>query len=296
MAMLVALSWVACNRTLDFSSPTDGGGTGGAPITATGGMTVIGNGGDAGSVVVTSGGATGSGGMVVSTGGMGTGGSTGGARTGGARTGGAGGAGGTVASGGRATGGMMATGGASSGGFTGACTSDANCGLAGLHCDTTGTHTCVECLPAMETVHCAGSFPRCDPATHRCVQCLSSGAGCATGQICIQNLCITTCPANTTVGCPGGTTDCEDPASANGNRICMACGGDSTGPCPSGLACVTAAGQCRQCATTTDCNLGQFCDPARFRCGQCIAHSDCPAAFPICDFAAPTGATCRAAP
>lgn len=283
MAVLVAVSWVACNSSLNFGplGGPGGGSTGGASGGASGGAPVTGSGGDAGGIV-SSGGVIASGGMTAS-GGMGTGGMV---AMGGSRSGGA------PASGGRATGGMMASGGAASGGFTGTCTSDANC--SGLRCDTTGTHTCVECLPASEGADCPMGLTKCDPATHRCVQCLSAGAvGCVSGQLCLQSSCITTCPDDTLTNCPTGTTNCDDPALAGGNRICMACEvGSTTSVCRAGFFC-TDAGQCFQCATDANCTSpgARFCDPARHRCVPCLAHSDCQPNVPVCDFAA---GICRA--
>ena len=61
------------------------------------------------------------------------------------------------------------------GGFVRLCSSDPDCRLPSLHCDT-DSHTCVPCL---NDTHCVQvGLRRCDLALHRCIECGSAMASC----------------------------------------------------------------------------------------------------------------------
>src|SRR5581483_7487105 len=58
------------------------------------------------------------------------------------------------------------------------CSSDGDCRLSVLHCDRTGSQTCVACISDAQCT--SPGFPRCDLTIHRCVTCLAP-ADCAAG-------------------------------------------------------------------------------------------------------------------
>ena len=84
----------------------------------------------------------------------------------------------------------------------GTCAADADCGLSVLHCDLTGSRTCVACT--LDT-HCTTAGARhCDPALHRCVACVLA-TDCAATETCASGRCMTTCQEDTQPACPAAT-------------------------------------------------------------------------------------------
>ncbi len=117
------------------------------------------------------------------------------------------------------------------------CGSDTDCRLSVLHCDVSGSRTCVGCTG---DAHCAGTgSPRCDLTIHRCVTCLAA-TDCAAGETCGGGRCVTTCREDTT------PSTCISPLSCQ-NSICASCGDDAV--CPAGSPtpfCLAPAGDLRR--------------------------------------------------
>jgi len=175
-------------------------------------------------------------------------------------------------------------GGAGGGPGSATCGGDGDCGLSVLHCDRTGSRTCVACTG---DAHCtAAGAPRCDLALHRCVACVG-GADCAPGESCVSGRCLTACQEDTLPGCPA-------PLSCHAG-VCGSCESDDANVCASRPAtpfCLAASGTCVGCRTDLDCGGAQpRCDPVGKTCVQCLSGADCPAAAPLCD---PRTGTCVA--
>jgi len=161
------------------------------------------------------------------------------------------------------------------------CGSDTDCRLSVLHCDVSGSRTCVGCT---DDAHCAGTaLPRCDLTIHRCVTCLAA-TDCAGGEICGGGHCVTTCKEDTT------PSTCVSPLSCQ-NDICASCGDEAV--CAAGSSapfCLVTAGICVACRTDADCSgASPRCDPVKRACVACASAADCPATAPLCD---PRSGTC----
>jgi len=204
---------------------------------------------------------------------------------GGASGGGAGASAGTTGRGGRGDdngvdAGHMCPGGQAGTGSGGpACTSDADCGPSTLHCDVSGSMTCVPCTA---DGHCTTSgLPHCGLSLHRCVACVAA-TDCATGQTCASSRCVNTCETLTSPPCPTGTA-CED-------GICHACGAETLTCSGATPWCLAPAWICVACTGDCDCSGGTpKCDPGRHVCVQCATSADCPATARFCE---PTTGTC----
>jgi hypothetical protein len=165
-----------------------------------------------------------------------------------------------------------------------ACAGDSDCGLSVLHCDLTGSKTCVACV---NDTHCTTTgFPHCEPTLHRCVACVVA-TDCAASETCVAGRCATTCQDDTTPGCPAATS-CQ-------GGVCSTCGDDGASACV-GLAgtpfCLEPSGRCVGCRTDADCSGAQpRCDAVSHTCVQCASGGDCPGATPFCD---PRTGTCVA--
>ena len=187
-----------------------------------------------------------------------------------------------------AGGGAGGTGGSEIGGAGGGaapvtCGSESDCRLPVLHCDLSGSRTCVACT---SDAHCAGTgSPRCDLTIHRCVTCLAA-TDCAAGEICGGGRCVTTCREDTT------PSTCISPLSCQ-NSICASCGDEAA--CAAGSAapfCLVTAGICVACRTDADCSgASPRCDPVKRACVACASTADCPVTAPLCD---PRSGTCTA--
>jgi hypothetical protein len=179
--------------------------------------------------------------------------------------------------------GARAGAGGSPGGPT--CASEADCRLSVLHCDLTGTKTCVACIGDAECGTTAGA-PRCDPVLRRCVACVAA-TDCAATQTCVAGHCLATCQDDTTAACPA-TLSCH-------SGVCGSCGDDGATACaslPATPFCLPSAGTCVGCRTDLDCSAAMpRCDPVTKRCVQCASGADCPVAAPLCD---PRTGTCSA--
>jgi hypothetical protein len=149
-----------------------------------------------------------------------------------------------------------------------ACASDADCGVATLHCDT-GSGQCVPCVVDSQCTQTG--LDRCDSALHQSVQCGVTG-DCAGGQVCepTSHSCVTSC--------------------ADG------------GVCPAGATCDATRAVCVGCTTDVDCassTAGHFCDPGSRQCVACTLDSQCSAPTRFCNPASDkcvgclTGATCE---
>ncbi len=108
----------------------------------------------------------------------------------------------------------------------------------------------------------------CDPATHRCVECLGV-ADCPANNDCADHKCVPFQSCTSSLDCP--TDQVCDPASAR----CVQCVGDAD--CNPGETC--AGHVCRTgCQSDLQCTpQGLLCDMAKGYCVECITHDDCTA-------------------
>jgi hypothetical protein len=157
------------------------------------------------------------------------------------------------------------------------CSSDPDCRLPSLHCDTV-SRSCVSCL---DDTHCAsGPLLRCDFALNRCVQC-GSDNDCSTGQKCTAHRCLTSCQTSTT--CPVEAPVCD----ARG--LCVRCLGDADCPSATTPYCNVPSGQCVACNVQQQCTPGApRCDPVRGVCVGCLSSANCE----VGHFCSPVTNTC----
>ncbi|HVR64349.1 MAG TPA: hypothetical protein VMU50_20755 [Polyangia bacterium] len=157
------------------------------------------------------------------------------------------------------------------------CATDADCGIASLHCLA---GACVACAADL---HCTTpGLPRCDLALHRCVECGVS-SDCPGNQTCRASHCATTC-ASVAV-CPATAPRCDD-------GFCVQCD-DGVG-CPASAASRCLGHRCVGCTADTDCGgVTPRCDVVTRACVQCQGNTDCSSATPLCD---PTAGRCLPAP
>lgn len=130
------------------------------------------------------------------------------------------------------------------------------CGL-GTVCDEEKS-LCFECA---EDADCGGATPVCDKDLRRCVPCVSS-RGCAANQLCLANVCVTSCV--TAANCAGSGNLCLD-------SKCTSCT-DLT--CGLGLEC--ALGRCVVCDDDHECGgTTPHCETWTGRCLECVKADDC---------------------
>lgn len=147
------------------------------------------------------------------------------------------------------------------------CSEDADCtGTPGApRCDRSKG----ECVGCVDSGHCGGATPSCDPASRLCVVC-ASDAECQSrgqGNRCVNKQECVECTSN--ADCPGQVCNLTT------NR-CGECASD--GDCAgnaSRKACDVATSQCVECASDAHCP-GQRCSTATNSCVQCLGDSDCP--------------------
>jgi Cys-rich repeat protein len=161
------------------------------------------------------------------------------------------------------------------------CTSDADCGLSTLHCDT-ASGSCVACIS--DTDCAGGADKRCDAALHECVECGVDG-DCPTGQVCViaTARCATSCSSITDCITSGYVCDLT-------RDICVRCFVDEM------CALTPATPKCAPDGTCVGCTSDSNCSDATPRCNQvngscveCVTSADCPGGQPLCD---PTSLTC----
>lgn len=180
------------------------------------------------------------------------------------------------ATGGSDLGGQAATGGAAVSGGGGGSGGGAVCGAgpacpAGLHCVD---GACSQC--GSDTDCAVVDLLRCDPATHRCVQCLVA-ADCPSDFNCdpIARHCLRACGAD--LPCPEDAHGCDEE-----RMVCYAC--DEDYECETsalGSLCAIDGRSCVQCRGSLGCELPQLCDDVTGRCVECRDGSDC--ASKLCD-------------
>ena len=152
---------------------------------------------------------------------------------------------------------------AASGGSSTQCGSLDACSL-DLHC---ADEHCVQCAGDLDCAVYA--LPRCEPARHRCVACVTT-ADCADGFACdsLANRCLQTC--RTENDCPQSAHGCDE-----GRQVCYQC--DEDHECATsalGPLCASDGSGCVQCRKDTDCP-NQHCDQLLGRCVDCRDGLDC---------------------
>jgi hypothetical protein len=156
------------------------------------------------------------------------------------------------------------------------CTSDADCPLASLHCDTS-TSDCVACVSDST---CAAPYPKCDSTLQRCVAC-EAASDCASNEVCDgpTHRCVGACQEDAD-DCPSAAVACD-----RDYGECLAC--THTSECADAGAdkwCDPDNGLCVVCAEMSDCAAPTpVCDRTRGVCAGCLAASDCSGATPVCD-------------
>ncbi len=147
------------------------------------------------------------------------------------------------------------------------CSTDADCGLSSLHCDTASG----DCVACVTDTNCTDpGFPRCDFAIHRCVECGIS-TDCPVGEYCENQTrrCVPRCQDPDE--CPLSRPFCDKV-----NVRCYECLTD-TDCLPLLLPrCDTAGFICVQCMTDADCGSGHRCDTPDGVCVDCLSSDDCP--------------------
>lgn len=157
-----------------------------------------------------------------------------------------------------------------------ACTTNADCKLASLRCDTV-SGTCVACLVDADCT--AAGEPRCDAALHRCVQCGVSG-DCPTGQTCDAEArrCVLSCTS---------LTDCisiSTPLCNLPQGYCIQCVADLGCFEDNKTVCDPSDGLCVECVMDSQCSgATPRCDPYAGSCVECLTSTDCSTAAPYCD-------------
>lgn len=171
--------------------------------------------------------------------------------------------------------------------------------LSGCTCATPG----VSCRTEADCT-IPGSM-RCDSEAMLCVQCVSD-EHCEAGFVCNGGTCEAGCRSedDRCVGAmcrPGiGCVECVLDAHCLAGQTCNigTCvnGCSAANPtCPSGQVCDTAAGQCVECTTNSQCNNAplNICNPATNECVQCVTGTDCrDPNRPVCDPASNTCVGC----
>ncbi len=123
-----------------------------------------------------------------------------------------------------------------------------------------------QCVACVDDGQCGGATPKCDVATHTCVQCLPGAADtCAPGEYCRTDfVCERGCKGNS--DCPSGQCKAD--------HSCSACSQDAQ--CAAGQIC--SAGTCiAACSKTNPCGTGKECCGGRCQdlsndpnnCGGC---------------------------
>jgi hypothetical protein len=128
--------------------------------------------------------------------------------------------------------------------------------------------------PCRSDDQCAGTTPRCDVATSRCVACAADTA-CAGGSVCDpgSGACVE-CVTNDDCDAPTATCDLT-------RHLCVAAC-RTTAQCAGRGVCDTTTGSCLGCVRDTDCARGTHCDLAGGECVDCLVAADCPADSPLC--------------
>ena len=147
------------------------------------------------------------------------------------------------------------------------CAADSDCGLPGLHCQTSTGH-CVECLVDQQ---CPAERPACSPSILRCVEC-DGASDCADGHFCDlqSDKCLTYCRQ---------ASDCNDALNeyCNHDGVCATCDGDNDCiPKLGGTLCQRSAGACVQCLDDSQCDgITPRCLLPLGKCASCVDSSDC---------------------
>jgi hypothetical protein len=126
------------------------------------------------------------------------------------------------------------------------CEQACHSGIVAAHKAFPKAKTCNVCDTSAD---CTSSAPACDPATLRCVECVSN-------------------------------SDCSDPgkpACDSAARSCVACTNDSHCASPNQPECDLATHSCVQCTNSTHCSVwtGPVCDLSSHQCRDCATDAEC---------------------
>jgi hypothetical protein len=149
----------------------------------------------------------------------------------------------------------------------GGCSTDADCIIATLHCDT-ASGQCVECV---STEQCPNG-EKCDTMLERCIDCYVD-SDCPKGRACQPTTyeCVPSCMSDT--DCPQYLPYCSQ------HGVCVGCLSNQNCSTMTGTmqimgTCDPNIGQCAECLSNLQC--ASVCDRTTDRCVGCLTGFDCP--------------------
>lgn len=142
------------------------------------------------------------------------------------------------------------------------------------------------CVACLTDTNCGNRF--CEPTSHTCVECVTSGDCKNDKPYCLGNECreclvpancgdpLLTCDTRDGMCVPacGADADCSgpNPVCLPDLSVCVACSVDLD--CPDNRYC--ELNKCVACRTDADCDATKpRCDPEKLDCAECLVDSDC---------------------